>query len=149
MPAELDAIYPMPRFFFRVTWEGAEISFSEVMGLNVETDLIEYRHGNNKEFHKVKMPGMQKFPNVTFKRGVFKNQNQFYDWWNTVSLNTIQRRTIVVTLQDETDKPVVTWNIKNAWPIKVTSPDLKSDVSEVAIETIEVVHEGITIKRAA
>jgi phage tail-like protein len=147
MPAELDAIYPMPRFFFRVTWEGAEIAFSEVTGLNVETDLIEYRHGNNKEFHKVKMPGMQKFSNITMKRGVFKNRNDFFDWWNTVSLNTISRRTIVVTLQDEQDKPVVTWNIKNAWPIKVTSPDLKSDASEVAVESIEVVHEGITIKR--
>jgi phage tail-like protein len=147
MPAELDAIYPMPRFFFRVTWEGAEIAFSEVTGLNVETDLIEYRHGNNKEFHKVKMPGMQKFSNITMKRGVFKNRNDFFDWWNTVSLNTIVRRTIVVTLQDEQDKPVVTWNIKNAWPIKVTSPDLKSDASEVAVESIEVVHEGITIKR--
>jgi phage tail-like protein len=146
MPAELDAIYPMPRFFFRVTWEGAEIAFSEVTGLNVETDLIEYRHGNNKEFHKVKMPGMQKFSNITMKRGVFKNRNDFFDWWNTVSLNTISRRTIVVTLQDEQDKPVVTWNIKNAWPIKVTSPDLKSDASEVAVESIEVVHEGITIK---
>jgi phage tail-like protein len=147
MPAELDAIYPMPRFFFRVTWEGAEIAFSEVTGLNVETDLIEYRHGNNKEFHKVKMPGMQKFSNITMKRGVFKNRNDFFDWWNTVSLNTIKRMTIVVTLQDETDKPVVTWNIKNAWPIKVTSPDLKSDASEVAVESIEVVHEGITVKR--
>ncbi len=149
MPAELDAIYPMPRFFFRVTWEGAEIAFSEVTGLNVETDLIEYRHGNNKEFHKVKMPGMQKFPNITMKRGVFKNRNDFFDWWNTVSLNTIKRMTIVVTLQDETDKPVVTWNIKNAWPIKVTSPDLKSDASEVAVESIEVVHEGITIKHGS
>jgi phage tail-like protein len=147
MPAELDAIYPLPRFFFRVTWEGAEIAFSEVTGLHVDADLIEYRHGNSKEFHKVKMPGMQKFVPVVFKRGVFKNRNDFYDWWNTISLNKVVRRTIVVTLQDENDKPIVTWNIKNAWPTKVTSPDLKSDVSEVAVESIDVVHEGITIQR--
>ena len=57
--------YPMPRFFFRVSWGETEIAFSEVTGLVVETEVIEYRHGNNKEHHKMKMPGMQKFGNIT------------------------------------------------------------------------------------
>ena len=107
---------------------------------------IEYRHGNNKQFHKQKQPGMQKFGNITMKRGIFKDKADFYTWWNTVKLNTIDRRNIKVTLQDENDAPVVTWNIMNAWPTKVQSPDLKSDANEVAIETIEIAHEGITIK---
>ena len=138
--------YPMPRFFFRVSWGETEIAFSEVTGLVVETEVIEYRHGNNKQFHKQKQPGMQKFGNITMKRGIFKDKADFYTWWNTVKLNTIERRNIKVTLQDENDAPVVTWNITNAWPTKVQSPDLKSDANEVAIETIEIAHEGITIK---
>ena len=138
--------YPMPRFFFRVSWGETEIAFSEVTGLVVETEVIEYRHGNNKEHHKMKMPGMQKFGNITMKRGVFKDRADYFKWWNTVKLNTIERRNIKVTLQDENDAPVVTWNISNAWPTKVQSPDLKSDANEVAIETIEIAHEGITIK---
>jgi phage tail-like protein len=138
--------YPMPRFFFRVTWGETEIAFSEVTGLTVETEVIEYRHGNNKQHHKMKMPGLQKFGNITFKRGIFKNRQDYFDWWNTVKLNTIERRNLKITLQDEDDKPVVMWSVTNAWPTKVQSPDLKSDANEVAVETIEVAHEGITIK---
>jgi phage tail-like protein len=138
--------YPMPRFFFSVTWGTTEIAFSEVTGLTVETEVIEYRHGNNPQFHKQKMPGLQKFGNITLKRGVFKDRADYFAWWNTVKLNTIERRNVIVILKDENGAPVVTWNISNAWPTKVQSPDLKSDANEVAIETIELAHEGIAIK---
>ncbi|MEO6037565.1 MAG: phage tail protein [Saprospiraceae bacterium] len=138
--------YPIPRFFFKVKWGENEFAFSEVTGLSVETDVLEYRHGNSNSFHKIKQPGMQKFGNVTFKRGTFKGKNDFFAWWNTVKLNTIERRDITITLQDENDAPVVTWQVLRAWPIKVQSPDLKSDANEVAIESIDVAHEGIVIK---
>ena len=144
-----EILYPVPRFHFKVKWGENEMAFSEVTGLNVETDPIEYRHGNSKSFHKIKMPGMQKFGNVSFKRGTFKGKNDFYEWWNTVKLNTIERRDITITLQDENDAPVVVWKVLRAWPIKVQSPDLKSDANEVAIESIDVVHEGIEIANEA
>jgi len=141
-----DIIYPMPRFFFKVKWGETEIAFSEVTGLAVELDVLEYRHGNSPSFHKIKQPGMTKFGNITFKRGIFKGKNDFFNWWNSVKLNTIERRDITITLQDEEDKPVVVWQVSNGFPTKVQSPDLKSDANEVAIETIEVAHEGIIIK---
>jgi phage tail-like protein len=144
-----EILYPIPRFHFKVKWGENEMAFSEVTGLSVETDPIEYRHGNSPSFHKIKMPGMQKFGNVSFKRGTFKGKNDFYDWWNTVKLNTIERRDITITLQDENDAPVVVWKVIRAWPIKVGSPDLKSDANEVAIESIDVVHEGIEIVNEA
>jgi phage tail-like protein len=139
-------IYPMPRFFFRVKWDNTEIAFSEVTGLSVQTEVLEYRHGNNAGYFKTKMPGMQKYDNITLKRGIFKGQGDFFAWWNSVQLNTIQRKDITITLQDENDKPVVTWKVLRAWPVKVQSPDLKSDANEVAIETIELAHEGLEIK---
>ena len=75
------ADYPLPKFHFKVDWNGTEISFSEVSGLSAETEVIEYRHGNSPEYHKIKMPGMQKFGNITLKRGTFKNRNDYFDWW--------------------------------------------------------------------
>ncbi len=138
--------YPLPKFHFLVEWGGTKIGFSEVSGLDVETEVIEYRDGLQPTYSKRKMPGMQKYSNITLKRGVFQSDNEFYDWWNTVKLNTIERRDIVISLLNEEHEPVVTWKVINAWPVKVQSTDLKSDGNEVAIETLELAHEGLTIQ---
>ena len=140
------AQYPIPKFHFQVEWGGAKIGFTEVTGLEVSTDVIEYRDGSSLEYHKVKMPGMQKFSNVTMKRGTFAGDNDFYNWWNTVALNTIERRDVIISLLNEKHEPVVVWKIKNAWPVKVQSTDLKADGNEVAIESIELAHEGLTMQ---
>jgi phage tail-like protein len=140
------AQYPIPKFHFQVEWGGSKIGFSEVTGLEVSTDVIEYREGSSPEYHKIKMPGMQKFSNITMKRGTFKGDNEFYLWFNTIALNTIERRNLIISLMNEKHEPVVVWKVKNAFPVKVQSTDLKADGNEVAIETIEIAHEGLTIQ---
>jgi phage tail-like protein len=140
------AQYPVPKFHFQVQWGAARIGFTEVTGLDISTDVIEYREGSSPEYHKIKMPGMQKFSNITLKRGTFKGDNDFYKWFNTMALNTVERRDLVISLLNENHEPVVVWKIKNAFPVKVTSTDLKSDGNEVAIESLELAHEGLTIQ---
>lgn len=140
------ATYPLVKFHFQVDWGGTKIGFTEVSGLDVETEIVEYRNGASPEYSKIKMPGMQKFSNITLKRGTFKSDNEFFEWWNSVSLNTIERRNITISLLNESHEPVVTWKIKNAWPTKIQSTDLKADASEVAIESMEIVHEGLIIQ---
>jgi phage tail-like protein len=140
------ANYPLPKFHFQVEWGGANLGFSEVSGLDVESEVIEYRDGFSPEYIKTKMPGMQKFSNITLKRGTFQGDNEFYTWWNTVALNTIERRDVTISLLNENHDPVIVWKVKNAWPVKVQSTDLKADGNEVAIETIELAHEGLTIQ---
>lgn len=138
--------YPLSKFHFQVEWGGTKIGFTEVSGLDVETEVIEYRHGQSPEFSKIKMPGMQKFSNITLKRGTFQSDNEFYKWFNTVKLNTIERRDITIKLLNEEHDPIVVWKVKNAWPTKVQSTDLKADGNEVAIESMELVHEGLVIQ---
>jgi len=140
------AEYPIPKFHFQVDWSGTKIGFTEVTGLEVTTEKIEYRDGASPEYNKIAMPGMQTFGDLTLKRGIFAGDNEFYDWWNTVSLNTIERRDITISLLNESHEPVVVWKIKNAWPTKVTSTDLNSTGSETAIETVVVAHEGMTME---
>lgn len=140
------AEYPLPKFHFQVDWNGTKIGFTEVSGMEIETELLEYRDGSSPEYSKIKMPGMRKYSNITLKRGTFKSDNEFYDWFNTVKLNTIERRDITISLLNEEHEPVVVWKVKNAWPSKVSATDLKSDGNEVAIETMELVHEGLTIQ---
>ncbi len=138
--------YPLVKFHFQVEWGGTKIGFTEVSGLDVETEVVEYRHGASNEYSKLKMPGMQKFGNITLKRGTFASDNEYFSWWNTVKLNTIERRDITISLLNEEHDPVVVWKVKNAWPVKVQSTDLKAEGSEVAIESMEIAHEGLTIQ---
>ena len=140
------ATYPLVKFHFQVDWGGTKIGFTEVSGLDVESEVVEYREGSSREYSKLKMPGMQKYSNITLKRGTFKSDNEYFKWWNTVKLNTIERRDVTISLLNENHEPVVTWKIKNAWPNKIQSTDLKADGNEVAIESMELVHEGLTIQ---
>ena len=140
------ANYPLPKFHFQVEWGGARIGFTEVSGLDVETEVIEYRDGALPEYSKMKIPGMQKFANITMKRGVFKSDNDYFNWWNTVSLNTVERRDLTISLLNEAHEPVMVWKVKNAWPTKIASTDLKADGNEIAIESIELAHDGLSIQ---
>ncbi len=141
------ADYPLPKLHFQVEWnEGNEndLRFTEVSGLTVETEKIEYRDGYSREYSKVSMPGMQKFSDITLKRGTFKGQATFYEWYDTIALNTVERRNVTIKLLNEEHQPEVVWTLKNAWPLKVEGTDLKADGNEVAIETLVIAHEGLT-----
>lgn len=141
------ANYPLPKFHFQVDWGGTNIGFTEVSGLDVETEVIEYRHGASPEYFKTKQPGMVKYSNLTFKRGTFIGDNEFFDWYkNNVKFENPERRDITINLLGEDHAPRVTWKVKNAFITKVQSTDLKADGNEIAIETMEVVHEGLEIQ---
>ncbi len=137
--------WPLPKFHFEIIIDGQKAHFTEVTGLDIESQVIEYRKGNSPQFSTTKMPGLQKFSNVTLKRGVFKNDNKLWDWFNSIKMNTINKKTIIINLLDETKKPVMTWTLNNAWPTKIQVTDMKADGNEVAVETIEIAHEGLTI----
>lgn len=139
--------WPMPKFSFEVDLgpELKGISFQEVSGIDMETQVIEYRKGNSPLFATEKMPGIAKYGNVTMKRGIFVNDNAFWNWHAEIKMNTIKRRTILIKLLDESGMVIMQWSLANAWPTKITSTDLKQDGNEVAIDTIEIAHEQLTI----
>jgi phage tail-like protein len=124
------------------------MSFQEVSGLDTEAQVIEYRHGDSPEFSTIKMPGLKKSGNVTMKKGVFKSDNKFWDWYAQIKMNTIKRIPVTISLLDETGSPTMVWTLANAFPTKISSTDLKAEGNEVAIETIELAHEGVTIENA-
>lgn len=142
-----DNVWPLPKFRFEVDF-GTElkgIAFQEVSGMDAEVQIIEYRHSNSPLFSTIKMPGIAKYSNITMKRGVFVNDNIFWNWLNEIKMNTIKRRTVLIRLLDETGKVTMLWTLNNAWPTKITSTDLKSDGNEVAVDTIEIAHEQIVV----
>lgn len=146
-----DHVWPLPKFRFEVDF-GAElkgIAFQEVSGMDAEVQIIEYRHSNSPLFSAIKMPGIAKYSNITMKRGVFVNDNTFWNWLNEIKMNTIKRRTVLIKLLDENGAVTMQWTLNNAWPTKITSTDLKSDGNEVAVDSIEIAHEQIVVTNGA
>lgn len=142
------ATWPMPKFQFEVDLGDGKltkVAFQEVSGMDVESQIIEYRNSNSTEYSVVKMPGIKKYGNITMKRGIFVNDYTFWEWHNQIKMNTIKRRTILIKLLDESGKVTMQWSLMNAWPTKITSTDLKSDGNEVAVDTLEIAHEKLTI----
>ena len=137
MPAQ----YPQPVFHFIVQWGGTRMGFSEVTGLTQVKQATEYRDGSS-----IKMPGLRKFGNLVLKRGVIRADNDFFKWLSTIQPNTAERRDLVISLLNEKHEPVKTWRVKNAFPVKLEGPQLNASANEVAIESIELAHEGLEIQ---
>jgi phage tail-like protein len=139
--------WPMPKFNFVVDigTTMTNIAFQEVSGMDVEHQIIEYRKSNSALFSPEKMPGIVKYGNVTMKRGVFVNDNTFWNWRNQIAMNTVPRVTVLIKLLDQLGKVTMQWQLLNAWPTKITSTDLKSDGNEVAIDTLEIAHEQLIV----
>lgn len=140
--------WPMPKFHFQVAWESEVMSFQEVSGLDVEAQPIEYRHCDSPEFSTIKMPGIKKSGNVTMKKGVIKSDSKFWDWFNEIKMNTIKRVPLTISLLDESGTPTMVWTLANAWPTKIEATDMTFDGNDVAVESIEIAHEGIVIANA-
>jgi phage tail-like protein len=138
--------YPVSVFHFQVEWGGTRIGFTEVSGLSVELQTIDYREGNMPEYQVTKMPGIPQYANIVLKRGMYRSDNEFFQWLNTVKMNSIERRDITISLLNEEHSPVAVWKVKSAFPSKVEGPTLNSTGNEVAVETIELAHEGLTVE---
>jgi len=144
--AQSQDLWPLRKFHFRVTWDTLELNFQEVSGLDADTQPIEYRAGNAPVFSPVKMPGMLKSGTITMKRGICAKENGLFDWFAEIGMNRITRKEVTISLIDESGAPTMIWRVKNAFPVKVRGTDLKAEGNEVAVESIEFAHEGLTIE---
>jgi phage tail-like protein len=141
-------VWPEPKFWFQVEWPSAIATFREVSGLNIESQPIEYRHDNQPVFSAIKMPGIKKYGNITLKKGIFKSDNKLTDWLNGFKMNTLKREPLTIKLMDESGAPTMIWTLANAFITKITGENKDMNSNEIAIESIEIVHEGITISNS-
>ena len=143
-----ESVWPLPKFYFSVKIDEEELSFQEVSGLDMENEPLEYRAGNSPVFSKVKIPGTKKYSNITLKKGIFKGNTTFFKWFHQIKMNVIERKSMTISLLDEGNEPVMTWRLTDAFPVKISGTDLKAGSKEVAIEVLEVAHEGLKIEKS-
>ena len=144
-----EPFWPVPKFHFKATiGDKGAIAFQEVLGLDTDYDSIEYRHANKIELSTVKMPGLRKSSDVTLKKGMFRYDPALFNYFAGVQMNTMAKLTVTIQLLDEEHKPMFTWTLKNAFPIKVSGTNLNAQNSEVVVEEIVLAHEGLSFEKA-
>lgn len=142
----LNNIEPAPKLHFSVTLsENNTVSFQEVDGLESATGTIESRYDSSPISKPIKIPGIERSGNVLVRKGIFVNDSSFWDWYNEIKMNTIARRTILISLLDEQGNVKMTWTLNNAWPAKITGTALESEGNEIAVESVEIAYETLTI----
>jgi phage tail-like protein len=124
---------------------GEEMGFSEVEVPSGEIEVIEYREGGDRVNSARKLPGLAKYPNVTLKRGI-TGRTDLFEWWKSVRDGQVQRRNVTITLLDEQRQAVLRWHLRDAFPVKIEGPSLNASGNEVAIETLELAHEGLEVE---
>jgi phage tail-like protein len=135
---------PYKAFNFLVEIDGvARAAFSEVSGLESETAVIEYRTGS--EYLTRKLPGLTRFANIVLRHGITQDR-ELWDWRQNIVDGNPDRRNGMIKLLDDQRNEVVRWTFRNGWPCKWEGPALNAKANEVAIETLEIAHEGLELE---
>lgn len=134
---------PYQVFKFLVEIEGVLAGgFSECSGLQVETEVFDYREGGVNEYvHR--FAGPTKYPPLTLKHGLTLIPG-LWDWHQEVVQGEINRKNGTIYLLDKQGIPVMWWDFKEAFPYKWTGPDLRASSSDVAFESVELAHRGLS-----
>ncbi len=136
---------PLRNFRFRLEIDGIQqAGFSEVTVPDTTTDVVEYREGTEITTVR-KLPGLTKYGNLSLKWGTTDSM-ELYNWRKQIIDGNIQRKNIAVIVVDEAGHDKARFEFVNAWPSKYDPSDLNATGNAVAIETLEIVHEGMTRK---
>lgn len=137
---------PLLGFTFALELQGVLAGyFLECSGIGSENDIIEHKVVD-KQGHEIvrKIPGRLKWQDVTLKRGITSDM-EIWKWRQNVVDGKMSdaRKSVSITMFDRKYTPVAIWNFSNAWPSKVTGPQLKSDDNNFGVEELTIVHEAM------
>ncbi|PYS76657.1 MAG: phage tail protein [Acidobacteria bacterium] len=136
---------PYRSFNFRVEIDGLTVgAFSEVSGLMSDGDAVDYREGTDLLSNVRKLPGLRKYGPITLKRGYTQNR-ELWTWYTNIVNGISDRRDGTIVLMDEAHRDVLRWDFSSGWINKIEAPSFKANGNEVALESVEIVHEGLKL----
>jgi phage tail-like protein len=144
--ATADRRDPFRTFNFQIEIDGVPLgAFSEASGLTAEGDSVDYREGTDVQLSVRKLTGLRKYSNITLKRG-YTQDKSLWVWYGNIANGVQDRRDVTIVLLNEARQPVLRWHAESAWINKIEGPSFKAAGNEIAMESVELVHEGLTIE---
>jgi phage tail-like protein len=151
---QIKSLYPLPVYNYKVDIDSDTVAFSEVSGLSVSYEVSTYKESQVESGiagpRTMLMPGQRAPVKVTLRKGVVvgKSLSTFFEWWNSTQLHLVDKKDIFVRLCDENGDPVITWKVINAFPTKLDAPTFDAKSNDVAIESMELTADSVTIEEA-
>ena len=137
---------PLSSPMFSLDFQGSVAGyFTECAGLGSESEVITQYVTGDKGMQVIKrIPGNMKYEDITLKRGVTENL-EIWEWRKQVEDGDVKsaRKNGAITMYTQDLKPVAQWTFYNAWPVKVSGPQLSAGSNEVAVEELRITHEGM------
>jgi len=150
---EVRQSYPLPVYNYRVEIGGSAIAFSEVSGLSVGHEVATYKESSTSGSpgpRVIHMPSQPTAPKITLKKGIVRGQSvaTLYNWIASIQLNIVEKKDIFIRLCDEAGAPIISWRAINAFPTKLDAPSFDSKSNDVAVESMELQTDRVTIEEA-
>jgi phage tail-like protein len=137
---------PYRSFNFQLVIDGVPLgAFTECSGLTAEGDPVEYREGTDVAPNVRKLVGLRKYTNIMLKRG-YTQDKSLWQWYVNIANGVPDRRNVTIVLLNEERQPVLRWHAEAAWVNKIEAPSFKASGNEVAMESVELIHEGLTLE---
>jgi phage tail-like protein len=138
-------IDPFRTFNFRIEIDGLTVgAFRECSGLTADGNSVEYREGTDVARTVRKLPGLLSYGNITMGRGQTLNR-ELWTWYTNIVNGQSDRRNGTIVLMNEAREDVMRWDVENMWIKKIEAPSFNATSNEVAMEKVEIVHEGLTL----
>jgi phage tail-like protein len=153
--ADIKASYPLPVYNYKVEIDGVAVAFSEVSGLSISHETTTYKESPTASGQIgptiLYMPAQRSGVNITLRKGLVRGDSiaTLYNWISTIRINQIQKKDIYVRLMDEAGNAVVSWKVLNAFPTKLDAPSFDANSNDVAVESMELMADRVTIEEAS
>jgi phage tail-like protein len=138
---------PFGGYNFAVEMDGiTRMGFKQCSGLDTTSDATKYREGTDATLTQRQIPGLVSYSNISLQRGI-TDDRALWDWRDSIASGSPVRRTISIILRDAAGNEKIRWNVKNCWPTKWSGPSLDATTDALAIESLELAHEGIEVQK--
>lgn len=137
---------PYRAYNFQLVIDGVpKGAFSEASGLTADGAAVDYREGTDRQPSVRKLVGLRTYSNIRLTRG-YTQDKTLWRWYVNIMNGVPDRRNVTIVLLNEARQPVLRWHAENAWINKVEGPSFKASGNEVAMEAVDLVHEGLTLE---
>ncbi len=150
-PEEIKDTYPLPLWNYKVEIGSDTVAFSEVSGLDIAYETTTYKESpitsGTPGPRVMHMPAQGTPANITMRKGVVRQRSvaALYSWISTIHINQVEKKDVFVRLCDENGDAVISWKVTNAFPTRLEAPTFDANSTDVAIESMELMGDGVEI----
>lgn len=151
---DIKTAYPLSVYNYKVEIGGDTVAFSEVSGLDISYETTTYKESpiesGTSGPRVMHMPGQGTAASITLKRGVVRGTSvaTLYSWINAIQINQVEKKDIFIRLCDEIGDAVISWKVINAFPTKLEAPSFDANSNDVAVESMELMADGVSVEEA-